>query len=453
MKEFFFHLSYLLATFLFITGLKLMNRPNTASAGNLVGAAGMVLAILGTLVFSKSAFHNLGWILAGLAIGGALGIYLAQTVKMTAMPEMVSFFNGMGGLSAMLIASKEYLTFSPDTSLAIRGSVYADLFIGGIAFSGSMIAYGKLAGKIRKDWRFSFLPWINLLLIPGYLILTWIEMPYKLPILVVFALLYGVTFVMPIGGADMPVAISLLNAFTGLTTLLTGFLYENWAMITGGMLVGASGTLLTILMCEAMNRSLWNVLIGGLGGGVQGTAQQGEQVAKAISVSDAAIQLAYASEVMIIPGYGMAVAQAQHLVKELEALLESRGVNVSYGIHPVAGRMPGHMNVLLAEADVSYDKLLELDQANERLSRTSVALIIGANDIVNPAALNDPSSSIYGMPIIEAHKAETVIIIKRSLGVGYAGIDNPLFYYPNAYMLFGNARDKLKELIEEIKNL
>lgn len=504
---------YLIASVTFILGLKMLSNPETARRGNLIAAAGMTLAIFGTIFIYKDPFteqklHNYGWIFGGLAIGGIIGVLAAKKVKMTAMPEMVSMFNGMGGACAALISIIEFNHFLKesfvirvddpmDTSVLGQGigvdygmlvTIFLGLIIGSISFAGSMVAWGKLNGKI-KDWSFKGQHIVNLIVLAlvlgltiflistinssyeidnGYLTNTANHVNIHAPLvnihtsvylvfyLIFFlALVYGVFFVSPIGGADMPVVISLLNSFTGVAAACGGFLYGNKVMLTGGILVGAAGTLLTILMCKAMNRSLGNVLIGSFGGSKAGVAgssrEQGSY--KEITLSDASVVMAYANKVMIVPGYGLAVAQAQHACHELEKLLTEKGVEVKYAIHPVAGRMPGHMNVLLAEADVSYEKLMEMEDANSEFPTTDVVLILGANDVVNPAAKNDPASPIYGMPILDVELAKTVIVVKRSMKPGYAGIENDLFFQPKTSMLFGDAKKVLQDLIGEIKNL
>jgi H+-translocating NAD(P) transhydrogenase subunit beta len=483
-------LCYLIGSVTFILGLKMLSNPASARKGNLIAAAGMAIAILGTIfLYTDDSGKRLGnyvWIFAGLIIGTIVGTLAAKKVKMTAMPEMVSLFNGMGGACAALISIVEFnhLAHSytsswnlnktigwsgggsgtfPATELII---IFAGLIIGSVSFSGSMIAWGKLNGKI-KDYAFKGQHIMNLLFLSTAVVLAAIAV-YKssipgteFPISLVFylvlllSLLYGIFFVFPIGGADMPVVISLLNSFTGVAAACGGFLYNNKVMLTGGILVGAAGTLLTILMCKAMNRSLKNVLIGSFGGssagGPAGATSQGAY--KEISLSDTAVVMSYAHKVMIVPGYGLAVAQAQHICHELEHILTEKGVEVKYAIHPVAGRMPGHMNVLLAEADVSYEKLLEMEQANDEFKSTDVVLILGANDVVNPAAKSDPASPIYGMPILDVELAKNVIVNKRSMKPGYAGIENDLFFRPKTSMLFGDAKKVLQDLVAEIKSL
>lgn len=466
---------YILASVSFIFGLKMLSHPATARKGNLIAAAGMTLAIFGTIFLYKNVdtgekLHNYGWIFSGLILGSIVGTIVAKKVKMTAMPEMVSMFNGMGGACAALISMIEYEHFSHllenNSSLAISDYrltiliIVLGLIIGSVSFAGSMIAWGKLNGTIG-DFSFKGQSFINILFLIGMLIMGAFIVynpthPFMIFVLLALALLYGIMFTMPIGGADMPVVISLLNSFTGVAAAIGGFLYDNKVMLTGGILVGAAGTLLTVLMCRAMNRSLKNVLIGSFGASnntVAGSSNAHGGTVKEITLSDAATVMAYANKVIIVPGYGLAVAQAQHVCHELEKQLEERGVEVKYAIHPVAGRMPGHMNVLLAEADVSYDKLAEMEEANEELKNTDVVLILGANDVVNPAAKSDPSSPIYGMPIIDVEQAKTVIVNKRSMKPGYAGIENELFFRPKTSMLFGDAKKVLQELVSEIKNV
>jgi NAD(P) transhydrogenase subunit beta len=462
-------LCYLIGSVTFILGLKMLSNPASARKGNLIAAAGMIIAILGTIFLytdeAGNKLHNYGWIFGGILVGGIIGTLAAKKVKMTAMPEMVSMFNGMGGACAALISIVEFDHLSNGYTAYTTGLlliIVLGLIIGSVSFAGSMIAWGKLNGKV-KDFSFKGQHLFNiglLLVIVGlsaYLI-GWTPENAKVIFYSIFALslLYGVFFVFPIGGADMPVVISLLNSFTGVAAACGGFLYDNKVMLTGGILVGAAGTLLTILMCKAMNRSLANVLIGSFGGGGAKTAGGGskEQGAyKEISLSDTAVVMSYAHKVYIVPGYGLAVAQAQHACHELEKMLTEKGVEVKYAIHPVAGRMPGHMNVLLAEADVSYDKLMEMEHANEEFPTTDVVLILGANDVVNPAAKSDPASPIYGMPILDVELAKNVIVNKRSMKPGYAGIENDLFFRPKTSMLFGDAKKVLQDLIAEIKNL
>ena len=461
---------YLIASILFIMGLKMLSHPDTAKKGNLWAAIGMLIAVIGTLLLHRQDGHkigNFGYIFAAIAIGTFLGWIIAKRVKMTKMPELVSFFNGMGGAAAALISILEFPHISKEL-LAEHGMlnwqslvIFLGLAIGSVSFAGSMIAFGKLDGRI-KDIRSKVLRIVNIaLLLVIFLIIAYlmtrgqvnpIDLKPFVYLLLAISLIYGVLFVMPIGGADMPVVISLLNSFTGVAAAMGGFLYNNLVMLTGGILVGSAGTILTVLMCRAMNRSLINVIIGAFGGG--GTAAESEQGAiKEISVTDTAILLSYSQKVMVVPGYGLAVAQAQHLAHELDKILEGKGVDVKYAIHPVAGRMPGHMNVLLAEADVPYEKLIESDNANDDLQNVDVVIVIGANDVVNPAAENDPSSPIYGMPIVQVLKAKNIIVMKRGMGKGYAAIENNLFYHEKTRMLFGNAKDTLQKVITEIKNI
>ncbi len=463
-------LIYLIGSVTFIIGLKMLSHPESARKGNLLAAAGMVLAIAGTIFLYEEngeSLHNYAWIFGALIVGTVAGVLAAKKVKMTAMPEMVSLFNGMGGACAALISVVEFKhvaehfdTGSDTVSAGFLIPVFLGLIIGSISFAGSMIAWGKLNGKI-KDFAFKGQQAFNIILffamigVAGYLVFNLDPSNYILFYAVLSAaILYGVLFVLPIGGADMPVVISLLNSFTGVAAACAGFLYHNQVMLTGGILVGAAGTLLTTLMCKAMNRSLLNVLIGSFGGNAAVASTQGAFGSyKEINLTDAAVVMAYANKVIIVPGYGLAVAQAQHTCHELELLLEEKGVEVKYAIHPVAGRMPGHMNVLLAEADVSYDKLLEMEEANDQFKSTDVVLILGANDVVNPAAKTDPSSPIYGMPILEVEQAKTIIVNKRSMKPGYAGIENALFFQPKTSMLFGDAKAALQKLVAEIKNI
>lgn len=468
-------LIYIIASVTFILGLKMLSSPTSARQGNLVAAGGMILAILGTIFLyqdeSGQSLHNHIWIFGGLIIGTIAGWFAAKKVKMTAMPEMVSLFNGMGGACAALISLIEFnhLTHDysgqPDFFSNLSGGmlliILSGLIIGSISFAGSIIAWGKLNGKI-KDFTFSGQTYINLIFLAiilglaGFVIFMRPEETRLFVWMIfIFSLIYGVFFVMPIGGADMPVVISLLNSFTGVAAASGGFLYDNKAMLTGGILVGAAGTLLTILMCKAMNRSILNVLVGNFGGSA--TAAKGAsgpaKAVKEINASDLAINLNYSKSVVIVPGYGLAVAQAQKTTKELEDILEANGVEVRYAIHPVAGRMPGHMNVLLAEANVPYPKLIDLDEANDLLKDADVVLVLGANDVVNPAAKDDPSSPIYGMPVLEVWQAKLVVVVKRSMSSGYAGIDNPLFYHDKTKMLFGDAKKVLQDLVNEVKAL
>jgi NAD(P) transhydrogenase subunit beta len=455
--------SYLLAAIMFVIGLKLQSKPDTARRGNIWAGAGMLLAILTTLFLHRNnqgnyiSILNILIVTIVLVISSIVGIVIARKVKMTAMPQLVSFLNATGGAASALVALMEI--FNPDNSAILV--TLLGLAIGSLTFSGSMVAYGKLDGKIGDIFS-PVMKYVNifmLLLVIALIIgLDILNIDFQFRNALIFILLgvslvYGVLFVMPIGGADMPVVISLLNSFSGLAAALAGFIYNNHAMILGGILVGAAGTILTILMCKAMNRSLLNVLIGAFGGGSARPGDITEGTIKEISLPDAAVLLSYSHRVVIIPGYGLAVAQAQHVCSELDKLLTNHGVQVKYAIHPVAGRMPGHMNVLLAEADVPYEKLVEMDEINPEMSNTDVAIVIGANDVVNPAAHDDPSSPIYGMPIVDAHEAKNIIVMKRGMGKGYAAIENNLFLHDKTRMLFGNAKDTLQKLVGEIKNL
>lgn len=464
---------YLIAVVLFVLGIKYMGHPDSARKGNLLAAAGMALAVLAT--FFTPGLNNIALSVAGIAVGSVAGWLMSSKVKMTDMPQLVSFFNGMGGAAAALIAIAEVygiyhgadigmalLMLNPNSTFYFYfAALLVSLIVGGVSFTGSIIAMGKLQGFVSgKSVRWPMQKFTNnglLLLIAALSVLFFFigegnEM--VIYIILALSLLFGVLFVMPIGGADMPVVISLLNSFTGLTAATTGLLFDNKVMLMGGVLVGSAGFLLTVLMCKAMNRSLVAVLLGAFNSG-SGAASDREidTTYREINLSDASILLAYARKVVIIPGYGLAVAQAQHVVHELEKLLESKGVEVKYGIHPVAGRMPGHMNVLLAESDVSYEKLIEMEKINDDFPQTDVVVVIGANDVVNPAAELDPASPIYGMPILQADRAQNIIVIKRSMSAGYAGIENELFYNPKTRMLFGDAKKALSSLVEAVKAL
>lgn len=462
---------YIVSFSLFIYGLMGLTGPKTAVRGNLIAAVGMVIAVIATLI---SIRHTSNWILivAGLVVGVVLGVPPAKYTKMTAMPQLVAAFNGVGGGTVALIAWSEFINsqgFShfdeePTVHIVI-GSLFAAI-IGSVSFWGSLIAFGKLQeilpgrpigiGKLQQP--------LNLLLLLGAIAAAvvigvgatgeGVSQLWMIAVLVLAGVL-GLMVVLPIGGADMPVVISLLNALTGLSAAAAGLALNNTAMIVAGMIVGASGTILTNLMAKAMNRSIPAIVAGGFGGGGAAVADAGgeQKQAKATSAADAAIQMAYANQVIVVPGYGMAVAQAQHAVKEMASLLEAKGVEVKYAIHPVAGRMPGHMNVLLAEAEVSYDALKEMDDINGEFGRTDVALVIGANDVTNPAAREDASSPIYGMPVLNVDQAKSVIVLKRSMNSGFAGIDNPLFYADHTSMLFGDAKKSVGAVTEELKAL
>jgi NAD(P) transhydrogenase subunit beta len=464
---FYINIAYLIGALGFVLGLRLLSSPDTARKGNRWAGIGMGLAILAALVAPmQGAPNNYSWIIGGIIAGSIIGYLAAKRIQMTAMPQMVSVFNGLGGACAVVLASVELFLFYNGERSMTTGSmaiVLATLFIGAVSFTGSMLAFAKLQGLV----------WDSTLTLPKHnvinmvmLVVTlslgvWVGLQMEaggLGIAVVFgalALIYGVSFVAPIGGADMPVVISLLNSLTGLSAAAAGLIYGSNLMLVGGILVGASGTILTVLMCNAMNRSLINVLIGGFGGDSSGGAKgaSGDQTVKEVTANDLAIQLYYSNSVIFVPGYGLAVAQAQKSLKELDDLLEANGVDVKYAIHPVAGRMPGHMNVLLAEADVPYPKLMDLDEANAALSNTDVVVIVGANDVVNPAAEDDPSSPIYGMPVLKVWEAKHVIVNKRSMSTGYAGIQNPLFFHERNRMLFGDAKKMINELVSQVKNL
>jgi NAD(P) transhydrogenase subunit beta len=483
--EYLVRLSFIVGAALFVIGLHLMNSPATARTGNRLSAAGMVIAVVAEVMFvtlvtpANVGLWNWAIIIGGLALGGGLGLRMARTVAMTSMPQLVSLFNAVGGGAAALLALNDFLTLDGHRVLAGGAPgldgwrtlfILADVLVGSVTFTGSLIASGKLMGLIRGQ------P----IVLPGGRILSWFAVVAGLSVSIVLilagagavtyepdvlyfllavaltcALIFGILMVLPIGGADMPVVISLLNAFTGTAVSMAGFVVGNVMLVVAGALVGASGAILTRLMASAMNRSIANILVGGFG------AQEGTQSAlttaggsvREVSVDDAALQLAYASKVVIVPGYGLAVAQAQHGVRELADLLEARGIEVSYAIHPVAGRMPGHMNVLLAEANVPYPQLKEMDEINPEFERTDVALVVGANDVTNPAARSDRSSPIYGMPILDVDKARSIIVIKRSMGRGYAGIDNPLYVNPKTGMFFADAKKGLQELVAAVKAL
>jgi H+-translocating NAD(P) transhydrogenase subunit beta len=452
---------YIIAFALFIYGLMGLTGPKTAVRGNKIAATGMAIAVVATLLQVR---HNWLLIVIGLVLGAALGVPSARQVKMTAMPQMVALFNGVGGGAVALIAWSEFRStggFSAEPVHVIVASLFAAI-IGSISFWGSLIAFGKLQeilpgrpiglGKAQQL--------VNGLLLLGAVACAVVAGLGGAPqiwivLLLVLAAVLGVLVVLPIGGADMPVVISLLNALTGLSAAAAGIALDNTAMIVAGMIVGASGSILTNLMAKAMNRSIPAIVAGGFGGtsALPGADDGVERTVKSTSAADAAIQMAYASQVIVVPGYGMAVAQAQHAVKEMADLLEAKGVEVKYAIHPVAGRMPGHMNVLLAEADVSYDALKEMDEINGEFPRTDVTLVIGANDVTNPAARTDPSSPIHGMPILNVDESRSVIVLKRSMSSGFAGIDNPLFYAENTSMLFGDAKKSVSEVTEELKAL
>jgi len=460
--EWVIQLVYVLAASCFVLGLHLMNTPATARRGNQVSTAGMVIAVAATLalIIHSGGITVTGWIvlLAGALVGGAAGLYSARTVQMTAMPQLVSMFNAVGGGAAALVGIHDYTAGGATVSATTSVTTLLDVIIGGVTFSGSIIAAGKLQGVITSaPVTFPGARVVNGLLaliavgFGAYLIAA--PSAGLLTVVIIAALVFGVSMVMPIGGADMPVVISLLNAFTGTAVAMAGFVIGNWAMIIAGALVGASGGILTKLMADAMNRSIRNIIVGGFGTGDAVAAVSGPAGnVQSIAADDAAIQLAYASKVIIVPGYGLAAAQAQHEVAALADVLESRGVEVSYAIHPVAGRMPGHMNVLLAEANVPYPQLKEMDEINPEFARADVALVIGANDVTNPAARR-AGTAISGMPILDVDQAKSIIVIKRSMGHGYAGIDNELYVDPKTSMYFADAKKALAEMTSAVKTL
>ena len=456
-------LLYLVTIVTFILALRFLSRPDKARWGNRIGAAGMLLAI--AVTFAQTEIVSYWEIALGMVIGGGFGAVAARRVKMTAMPQMVALFNGVGGAAAALVSWAEFHNRTPlpgnlkvDISLAIMLSA----LIGAISFAGSMIAFAKLQELIQgRPITYPGQQLVNGLVLgiavgAGIAIAAGGEDQWLMWLLLGCSALFGLLFVLPIGGADMPVVISLLNAFTGLAAAATGFELENNVLIVSGMLVGASGTLLTLLMSRAMNRSIANVLFGAFGqvsAGAAATAASDSGTVRSATAEDVAVMLAYAHKVVFVPGYGLAVAQAQHDVRQLADLLEVKGVEVSYAIHPVAGRMPGHMNVLLAEANVPYPQLKEMDEANPEFGRTDVALVVGANDVVNPDARNNQGSPIYGMPILNVDDAQSVVVLKRSMNPGFAGIENPLFYNPKTVMLFGDAKESIVKLIEDVKGL
>ena len=464
--------AYLLAAVTFVLGLKGLSSPTTAVQGNRIAAAGMLVAVVATF-FAREVQGGIPVILGGIAVGGVAGFYGARVVKMTAMPQMVALFNGAGGGAAALVAFLEFARSFQGYPVELGPTIatFLGLIIGAVSFSGSGIAFGKLQGVITpRAFRYPGQQAVTGLLVLAMVLLAAaillsgrtgvfaVAPGTFLVAIAIVALVFGVALVMPIGGADMPVVISLLNAYTGLAVAMAGFTLSNQLLIVAGTLVGASGTILTRLMSKAMNRSLGNVLFGAFGAattaGVTAAAgaDDGRSI-RSISAEDAAILLGYAQNVIVVPGYGLAVAQAQHNVRELADVLESKGINVRYAIHPVAGRMPGHMNVLLAEANVPYEKLFDMEQINEDFQRADVALVIGANDVTNPAARKDTTSPIYGMPILNVDQAHQIVVMKRSMATGFAGIDNPLFLDPKTGMLFGDAKDSVLALVAAVKSL
>ena len=461
--------SYIGATILFILSLGGLSNPESSRRGNLFGMIGMAIAVLATVFGPRVTAAGIPWIIGAMVVGGAVGLYAAKVVKMTQMPELVALMHSLVGLAACLVGYASYI----DTSNPLSGAeksihemeIYIGILIGAVTFSGSLIAFGKLSGKIGGSPM--LLPgrhWMNL---AGLLVVIWFGREFinahsiadgmtPLIVMTVIALLFGIHMVMAIGGADMPVVVSMLNSYSGWAAAATGFMLSNDLLIVVGALVGSSGAILSYIMCRAMNRNFISVIAGGFGTGGGTPAPKGDAAAPAgevapISALETAELLKDAKSVIIVPGYGMAVAQAQHTVYEITKHLREKGVNIRFGIHPVAGRMPGHMNVLLAEAKVPYDIVMEMDELNDDFPSTDVAMVIGANDIVNPGALDDPSSPIYGMPILEVWKAKTSIVMKRSMASGYAGVDNPLFYKENNRMLFGDAKKMLDEVLVALK--
>jgi NAD(P) transhydrogenase subunit beta len=460
LREDLVQVAYLAAAFCFILGLRWLSSPRTARRGNLIAAVGMTIAVVATV--ADGSVETYIWIVVAAVVGGAIGAVVARRVQMTAMPQLVALLNGLGGGAAALIAVAEYHHVGADGATALEPvlavGIMFSAIVGSISFSGSVIAFGKLQEVLPGrpiTWPAQRV--VNAVgAIAALGLAVYASLDVSDPLLwiaIAIALALGVSAVLPIGGADMPVVIAFLNACTGLAAAATGFMLGNLLLIIAGTLVGASGTLLTQLMSKAMNRSLANVLFGAFGGGTASSGGGGGEALPVLetSASDLAAQLAYARRVVIVPGYGLAVAQAQHPVRELADLLIDRGVDVSFAIHPVAGRMPGHMNVLLAEADVPYDRLREMEEANPDFPQTDVVLVIGANDVVNPAARDDPGSPLHGMPILEVDRAENVVVFKRSMATGFAGVENMLFHDPRTRMLFGDARQSLNQLVQEVQ--
>jgi NAD(P) transhydrogenase subunit beta len=456
-------IAYLVSSVMFIIGIKKLNKTSEARKGNQLSAVGMLIAILATVVQVEAI--TLVDILICIVIGSAIGLYIAYKVEMTQMPEMVALFNGFGGLASVAVSASDYWlkTQVPtvDIDLITAISIVLSVFIGGITFTGSVIAWGKLSGKVNGNAiTFKGQHPLNLILFILSVILSVFAVIYQVDPtyiigLVIVSFLLGILTVIPIGGADMPVVISLLNSYSGMAACTTGFVLNNNVLIVAGALVGASGIILTNIMCKAMNRSLISVLLGGFGATSSGgpAVEGSDIVVKEVGVEEAAMLFDSASSVIVVPGYGMAVAQAQHIIRELSEQCEKRNIDFRFAIHPVAGRMPGHMNVLLAEANVPYDKLIEMDEINDDFANTDLVFIVGANDVVNPAARSNPQSPIYGMPILNADKARTVIVSKRSMGKGYAGVENELFGYPNCLMLFGDAKQTITKVVGELKDM
>ncbi len=460
--KFILPLAYLIASILFIVGMKMMGRTQKARKGNIVSAIGMFIAIIATVLQVEAI--SLVDIPICVVIGSAIGMIIATKVEMTQMPEVVALFNGFGGLASLVVALSDFWLKTQENYMdldAVSGiAVSLSILIGGVTFTGSVIAYLKLSTRISgNSIVFKGQHLINLLLLLSalaFIVLSLLDYttPVYILLLVAIALLLGVLTVIPIGGADMPVVISLLNSYSGIAACTTGFVLNNSVLIVAGALVGASGIILTQIMCKAMNRSLANVLLGGFGQTTATAVAGGSDITvKEVGVEEAAQIFDSASSIIVVPGYGMAVAQAQHAIRELSELCEKRNINLRFAIHPVAGRMPGHMNVLLAEANISYDKLVEMESINDDFSNTDLVFVVGANDVVNPAAHTNPASPIYGMPVLNVEKAQTVIVSKRSMGKGYAGIENELFGYPNCLMLFGDAKQTITRLVGELKEL
>ncbi len=453
------NLTYIAASIFFIVGLKMLGSPETARRGNLLSSSGMLLAVVVTLLDQNIIDYR--YIAGALLAGSLVGYFAATKVKMTSMPEMVAIFNGFGGIASLLVGSSEYIHSSLNNP-ALMGAIYLTVLIGGVTFTGSLIAYGKLSEVISgRPFLYKGQQFVNGLLLIGILLVganmlfvqEFITPNQTLILLIVLAFILGVLFVIPIGGADMPVVIALLNSFSGLAACAAGFVITNNVLIVAGALVGASGLILTNIMCKAMNRSLSNVLFSGFGAvsDISADSEEDQGEVSPINAQDAYLILEAATSVLIVPGYGMAVAQAQHAVRELGELLEANGAEVKYAIHPVAGRMPGHMNVLLAEANVSYDVLVEPEDVNPIMDTVDVCMVIGANDVVNPDAKDNEGSPIYGMPIIEVDNSKTVFVLKRSMASGFAGIQNPLFFKSNSRMLFGDAKETVSTLVSEFK--
>jgi H+-translocating NAD(P) transhydrogenase subunit beta len=454
----FVSLAYLVAALLFILALKGLSSPVSARRGNMFGMVGMAIAIFTTMTITKNWFY----ISLAIIAGGAVGALVARRIQMTAMPELVAAMHSLVGLAAVLIAMSSFYIAQNGVGLHLsnRIELFIGTFIGAITFTGSIIAFGKLSGKMgNKPLRFTGQHWVNLALgivMVGFGIAFSIS-PSWTPFLImtVIALALGVLLIMPIGGADMPVVVSMLNSYSGWAAAGIGFTLNNNMLIIAGSLVGSSGAILSYIMCKAMNRAFLNVILGGFGGGEGMVADTGEGVQKTYrsgSAEDAAFMMGNADSVIIVPGYGLAVARAQHAINEMSKMLTEKGIKVRYAIHPVAGRMPGHMNVLLAEAEVPYDQVVEMDEINNEFADTDVVLVIGANDVVNPAAKTDPNSPIYGMPILEAHKARTILVVKRSMAAGYAGLDNDLFYLDKSMMVFGDAKKVVEDVIKALQH-